>query len=110
MAIDTCSTTPTPGNLNGKPQSRLLTIRILWAENLALPSGTALLPVVQATLSSQQTKVAASISPSRVTQNRLANRQRNRDSVQRTQCWRLPYLVVELEVNQVLKPHHIPWQ
>ena len=108
--MDARSTTPTPGNPNGKPQSRLLTIRILWAENLALPGSTALLPAVQAALSSQQTKVAASVSPLRVTQNWLANRQRNRDSVQRTQCWWLPYLVVELEVNQVLKPHHIPWQ
>ena len=68
MAMDARSTTPTPGNPSGKPQSGLLAIRILWAENLALPSGAALPPVVQAALSFQQAKVAASVSPSSVTQ------------------------------------------
>ncbi|KAH9941049.1 AGC/Akt protein kinase [Amylocystis lapponica] len=98
------STTPTPSNPDGKPQSRsgLLAIRVLWAEGLALPGGAALPPAVQAALSSQQAKVAASVSPSSVTQHRLANRKSNRDSVQRMQCWWLPYLVMEFEVNQVL--------
>ena len=100
--MDPRSTTPTPGNPSGKPQSGLLAIRVLWAENLALPGGAALPPAVQAALSSQQAKVAASVSPSSVTQHRLANRKSNRDSVQRTQCWWLPYLVMEFEVNQVL--------
>lgn len=59
-------------------------------------------PAVQQALSSQQAKVAASVSPSSVTQQRLANRRSNRDSVQRKQCWWLPYLVMEFEVNQVL--------
>lgn len=98
------STTPTPGNPSGKPEPRsgLLAIRVLWAEGLALPGGAAVPPAVQAALSSQQAKVAASVSPSSVTQHRLANRKSNRDSVQRTQCWWLPYLVMEFEVNQVL--------
>ncbi|OBZ71365.1 Serine/threonine-protein kinase gad8 [Grifola frondosa] len=98
------STTPTPGNPDGKLQSRsgLLAIRVLWAEGLALPGGAALPPAVSAALSSQQAKVAASVSPSSVTQRRLANRNSSRDSVQRTQCWWLPYLVMEFEVNQVL--------
>ena len=100
--MDPRSTTPTPGNPNGKLQSGLLAIRVLWAENLALPGGAAVPPAVQAALSSQQAKIAASVSPSSVTQNRLANRRSNRDSVQRTQCWWLPYLVMEFEVNQVL--------
>ena len=102
VAMDARSTTPTPGNPSGRPQSGLLAIRVLWAENLALPGGAAVPPAVQAALNSQQAKVAASVSPSRVTQHRLANRRSNRDSVQRTQCWWLPYLVMEFEVNQVL--------
>ncbi|KAH9936157.1 Pkinase-domain-containing protein [Fomitopsis serialis] len=98
------STTPTPGNPNGDSLSRsgLLAIRVLWAEGLALPSGQGMPPAVQAALSSAQAKLAASVSPSSVTQHRLANRKSNRDSVQRQQCWWLPYLVMEFEVNQVL--------
>lgn len=89
------------------PQARtgLLTIRILWAEGLSLPSGTAIPPAVQAALSSHQAKVAAAVSPSSVTQDRLlkkANKKGNRDSIQRAQCWWLPYLVLEFDVNQVL--------
>jgi len=98
------STTPTPGNPNGDSLSRsgLLAIRVLWAEGLTLPSGQGMPPAVQAALSSAQAKLAASVSPSSVTQHRLANRKSNRDSVQRQQCWWLPYLVMEFEVNQVL--------
>ncbi|PSR70509.1 hypothetical protein PHLCEN_2v13660 [Hermanssonia centrifuga] len=101
--LEARSTTPTPGNPNGKPMTRsgLLTIRVLWAEGLSVPGG-AVPPAVQAALSSQQAKVAASVSPSSVTQQRLASKRSNRDSVQRTQCWWLPYLVMEFEVNQVL--------
>lgn len=97
------STTPTPSNPSGKPFSRsgLLAIRVLWSEGLSVPGG-AVPPAVQAALSSQQAKVAATISPSSVTQQRLATRKSNRDSVQRTQCWWLPYIVMEFEVNQVL--------
>jgi len=98
------STTPTPGNPNGKPTSRtgLLTIRVLWAEGLRLPNGTELPSAVKATLSSQQAKEAASASPTSVMQKRLSSKRGNRDSVQRTQCWWLPYLVMEFDVNQVL--------
>ena len=101
--LDARSTTPTPGNPSGKPMARsgLLTIRVLWAEGLSVPGG-AVPPAVQAALTSQQAKVAASVSPSSVTQQRLASKRSNRDSVQRTQCWWLPYLVLEFEVNQVL--------
>lgn len=121
------STTPTPGNPTGLPllkdvpniRSGLLAIRVLWAEGLALPAGITLPKAVQSALSSQQAKVAASVSPSSVTQQRLAKNRGNRcvfvvigsfnffyasrrNSIQRTQCWWLPYLVVEYEVNQVL--------
>jgi serum/glucocorticoid-regulated kinase 2 len=104
------SATPTPRNpernndkLEVKFRSGLLTIRVFGAEGLALPPGTALPLAAQQALASQQGKIAASVSPSSVNQQRLANKSRgNRDSIQRTQCWWLPYLVMEYEVNQVL--------
>jgi len=102
------STTPTPRNPEGKDdkvtfRSGLLTIRVFGAEEVALPPGTALPLAVQHALASQQGKIAASVSPSSVNQQRLLNKSRgNRDSIQRTQCWWLPYLVMEYEVNQVL--------
>lgn len=98
------STTPTPANPDGKPTSRtgLLTIRVLWAEALALPPSTPTPPAVQAALSTQQAKLAASVSPSSVVQKRLAKRHSAKDSIQRSQCWWLPYLVMEFDVNQVL--------
>lgn len=67
-----------------------------------MPKGNNVPPAVQAALTSQQAKVAASVSPSSVNQQRLATRKSNRDSVQRMQCWWLPYIVMEFEVNQVL--------
>ncbi|KAG7440874.1 AGC/Akt protein kinase [Guyanagaster necrorhizus] len=102
--VNARSVTPTPGNPDGIPSSRsgLLAIRVLWAEGFALPAGTATPAAVQKALSSQQAKVASSVSPSSVQQSRLAKTRGNRDSIQRTQCWWLPYLVMEYEVNQVL--------
>lgn len=75
------STTPTPGNPDGKEKkpkfrSGLLTIRVLWAEGLGLPAGVAVPPSVQSALTSQQAKVAASVSPSSVHKQRLANKSR----------------------------------
>ncbi|KAL0580624.1 Serine/threonine-protein kinase [Marasmius crinis-equi] len=99
------STTPTPANPDGKPlpRSGLLTIRVMGGEGLALPAGVNIPPAVQNALASQQAKVAASVSPSSVQQQRLAKtRGTSRDSIQRTQCWWLPYIVMEYEVNQVL--------
>lgn len=121
------STTPTPRNPEGNDEkvtfrSGLLTIRVFGAEGVALPPGTALPLAVQQALVSQQGKVAASVSPSSVNHQRLVNKSRGnrcvdmlrtsqssliydeilRDSIQRTQCWWLPYLVMEYEVNQVL--------
>ncbi|KAJ7644191.1 kinase-like domain-containing protein [Roridomyces roridus] len=103
FAASARSTTPTPGKPSPSPRSGLLAIRVLWAEGLALPAGTAIPPAVQAALNSQEAKVASSVSPSSVSeQQRLAKTRGNRDSIQRTQCWWLPYLVMEYEVNQVL--------
>ena len=77
----TRSTTPTPGNPDGKEEKRtfrsgLLTIRVMWAEGVSMPPGVAIPPAVQSALSSQQAKVAASVSPSSVNQQRLANKSR----------------------------------
>lgn len=74
------STTPTPGHPDGKPQFRsgILTIRVLWAEGLCLPPATLMPQAVQATLASQQAKLAASVSPSSVHQHRLAKSRGNR--------------------------------
>ena len=76
------STTPTPSthaHLNGgtfegapSPRSGLLAIRVLWAEGLNLPAGVSIPPAVQNALNSSQAKVAASVSPSSVNQQRLA--------------------------------------
>ncbi|KAI9464927.1 AGC/Akt protein kinase [Lactarius psammicola] len=95
------SITPTPGDDKPHFRTGILSIRVLWAEGLSVPQGTQVPAVVQAALSSQQAMVAASISPASVSQSRLAARGK-RDSVQRTQCWWLPYIVMEFEVNQIL--------
>ena len=73
------STTPTPSNPDGKTEKRtfrsgLLTIRVMGAEGVGLPAGTSMPPAVKSALTSQQAKVAASVSPSSVNQQRLANR------------------------------------
>ena len=87
----------------GLPHSRsgVLTIGVRSAEGLSLPAGIATPPAVQAALKTSEANVAASVSPSSVTQQRLVRRA-NRESMQRVQCWWLPYIVMEFEVNQVL--------
>lgn len=96
------STTPTPASVRSEHgRSGLLTIGVKAAEGLELPSGTQVPAAVQAALSSAEARIAASVSPSSVTQQRLA-RKSHRESMQRVQCWWLPYLVMEFEVNQVL--------
>ncbi|KAI0246727.1 Pkinase-domain-containing protein [Lactifluus subvellereus] len=100
-AASTRSITPTPGDEKPRFRTGILSIRVLWAEGLSVPQGSSIPAVVQAALASQHAKVAASISPASVSQSRLAARGK-RDSVQRTQCWWLPYIVMEFEVNQIL--------
>ncbi|KLO15973.1 Pkinase-domain-containing protein [Schizopora paradoxa] len=93
------STTPTPGNPNGSQiQSGLLTIHVASAEGLVLPAGSGVPPAVKSALESSEAQVASSVSPSSVVQRR----KNNRDSIQRAQCWWLPYVVLEFDVNQVL--------
>ncbi|KAI0322348.1 AGC/Akt protein kinase [Amylostereum chailletii] len=102
-AASTRSITPTPGDDRPIGRTGILTIRVLWAEGFQVPAGTPIPAAVQSALASQPAKVAASMSPSSVTQSRLAAAgHAKRDSVQRSQCWWLPYLVMEFEVNQIL--------
>jgi len=94
------STTPTPGNPDGKEEKRtfrsgLLTIRVMGAEGLSLPAGVAVPPAVQSTLTSQQAKVAASVSPSSVNQQRLANKSRGNRSVMVLSVSLYPLLIID---------------
>ena len=104
------SITPTPGDdRHALPRTGILSIRVINAEGLAVPQGATLSAAVQAALKSQQAQVAASMSPSSVAQDRLSavgTGHAKRNSVQRAQCWWLPYLVMEFEVNQVLITSH----
>jgi len=99
------SATPTPRNPDGsRPQFRsgILAIHVNRAEGLELPPGVQVPPAVQDALASAQAQAALSISPSSVTQQRLAKQRGHKDSVQRIGCWWLPYLVMEFEVNQIV--------
>ncbi|KZV73825.1 AGC/Akt protein kinase [Peniophora sp. CONT] len=98
------SITPTPGDdRHALSRTGILSIRVINAEGLAVPQGASLSAAVQAALKSQQAQVAASMSPSSVNQDRLSVvGHTKRNSVQRAQCWWLPYLVMEFEVNQIL--------
>ena len=99
------STTPTPRNPDGsRPQFRsgILAIHVNRAEGLELPSGVQTPPAVQTALATAQAQAALSVSPSSVTQQRLAKQRSHKDSVQRIGCWWLPYLVMEFEVNQIV--------
>ncbi|TFK52364.1 Pkinase-domain-containing protein [Heliocybe sulcata] len=98
------ATTPTQENPEGsRIAGGTLTISVSGAQGLSLPSGTPIPPAVQAAQASQQAKAAETVSPSSVREERLKEREtKKRDSVQRMQCWWLPYLVLEFEVNQIL--------
>ena len=99
------STTPTPRNPDGsRPQFRsgILAIHVNRAEGLELPPGVNVPPPVQSALATAQAQAALTVSPSSVTQQRLAKQRGHKDSVQRIGCWWLPYLVMEFEVNQIV--------
>lgn len=100
---NTLTSTDEDSDSKGMPHFRsgVLTIGVRSAEGLSLPSGIVIPHAVQAALKSSEANVAASVSPSSVTQQRLVRRA-NRESMQRVQCWWLPYIVMEFEVNQVL--------
>lgn len=103
VAVSSNDTDPTLNKADGMPHFRsgVLTIGVRSAEGLSLPAGVSIPPAVQGALKSSEANVASCVSPSSVTQQRLARRA-NRESMQRVQCWWLPYIVMEFEVNQVL--------
>ncbi|CAE6460347.1 unnamed protein product [Rhizoctonia solani] len=101
------STTPTPGNPDPEsgPLARngLLLINVLAARGLTLPSGVEMPPAVEKALNSQQAQIAASVTSSSVSQRQQqAKGHKTRDSMQRKQCWWLPYVVLEFDKNEVL--------
>jgi serum/glucocorticoid-regulated kinase 2 len=99
------STTPTPGNptpsgLVGR--NGLLLINVLAARGLTLPAGVSMPPAVDKALNSQQAQIAASVTSSSVSQRQQASRgHKTRDSMQRKQCWWLPYgkLAISIMTN-----------
>ncbi|KAG8904798.1 hypothetical protein FRB99_001188, partial [Tulasnella sp. 403] len=100
------STTPTPSNPTpDAPISRtgLLTIRVSSARGLSLPGGVAVPGAIQQALGTQQAQVASSVTSQSVSQQqKLAQKSRNRESLQRKQCWWLPYMVLEFDKNEIL--------
>ncbi|KAG8690203.1 AGC protein kinase Gad8 [Ceratobasidium sp. 423] len=101
------STTPTPGNPDPEsaPLARngLLLINVLAARGLTLPAGVAMPPAIDKALNSQQAQIAASVTSSSVSQRQQqAKGHKTRDSMQRKQCWWLPYVVLEFDKNEVL--------
>ncbi|KZT28827.1 Pkinase-domain-containing protein [Neolentinus lepideus HHB14362 ss-1] len=98
------ATMPTQGNPgSSRIAGGTLTISVSGAQGLSLPSGTLIPPAVQAAQVSQQAKATECVSLSSVREERLREREtKKRDSVERMQCWWLPYLILEFEVNQII--------
>ncbi|KZS93668.1 Pkinase-domain-containing protein [Sistotremastrum niveocremeum HHB9708] len=106
------STTPTPSNYTDDshslddddepPRTGMLSIRVIAAKNLSIPSSHSIPPSVQRALSSNIGQAVASVSPSSIHQERLAKKHEKHPSFQRKNAWFMPYLVLEYEVNQVL--------
>lgn len=86
--------TPTPSSMNQPPtpKSGLLLIRVLEAKNLSLPPGMQLPSAVKSAMG-QSSYVSSSMA---------SGRNPNRDSMQRKQCWWLPYVVLEFDKNEVM--------
>lgn len=110
------STTPTPGAPDGHDSGDdttinnglgarvgLLTVRVTAARALAPASLPA---AIRSQLSSPAAKQAAAVSPSTVTQQRanLKKGHRPQDSVQRKNCWWLPYAVLEFVSSGAARP------
>ncbi|CBQ67894.1 probable Serine/threonine-protein kinase gad8 [Sporisorium reilianum SRZ2] len=111
------SATPTPGNPGADassssssssnllassdgapiPRSGLLTIRVIDARGLSLPSGMQTPPAVARALAHHNPNASS------LAQSFGAGAHReNRQSMQRKQCWWLPYLVLEFDKNEIL--------
>ena len=82
------------------PRSGLLTIRVIDARGLSLPAGTQTPPAIARALA------LTSNGPSSLAQSFGAagnpSSRDNRQSLQRKQCWWLPYLVLEFDKNEIL--------
>ncbi|KAG8991347.1 hypothetical protein FRB93_002809 [Tulasnella sp. JGI-2019a] len=97
------STTPTPGNPNPISRTGLLSIKVSSARGLSLAAGASLPSSIEQALSTQQAQVASSVTSQSVSQQqKLAQKSRNRESLQRKQCWWLPYIVLGFDRNEIL--------
>ena len=84
-------------------RSGVLTIRVVEAKDIQLPSGIPLPPQIEKALSTQSASTAASVTSSSVNHARQSSySSNNRDSLQRKQCWWLPYIVLEFDKNEIL--------
>ena len=83
-------------------RSGVLTIRVVEARDLEL-SGQQLPQQIEKALSTQAAAAAASVTSTSVNHARQSSySSSNRDSVQRKQCWWLPYIVLEFDKNEIL--------
>lgn len=79
-------------------RSGLLSIRVVDARNINLPAGAQLPPVIARALQQNNGASLGSSAPGSAGSGGGAQRQ----SMQRRQCWWLPYLVLEFDKNEVL--------
>jgi len=95
------------------PRHGVLTIRLSAARNLALPPQ--LPAAIEDALTTPQGQNASSLTPSSVLEERSKkyygngnigtvpfDRAPNRESVQRKQCWWLPYVVLAFDNNEIM--------
>jgi len=109
------SAAPTPPPTTPEPQelpddeviSGRLTIQISAARGLSLPQDALLPDAVQKMVESQAATLAANVTPTTVNQQRAKLGHKSRDSVQRQQSWWLPYCILEFDVNEVHRRHHL---
>jgi hypothetical protein len=88
------ATTPTPpSTVATDPSSGHLIIRVLEAKNLFLPNGVPLPEPIEKALASN---------PSAMASSPPVGGGKNRESLQRKQCWWLPYVLLEFDKNEVL--------
>ncbi|PWN29472.1 putative Serine/threonine-protein kinase gad8 [Jaminaea rosea] len=83
------------------PRSGMLTIRVIDARGLSLPQGTSTPPAIAKALAHYGTS-SSGVGGHSLAHSFAAPQQSNRQSMQRRQCWWLPYLVLEFDKNEVL--------
>ncbi|TIA90968.1 hypothetical protein E3P99_01300 [Wallemia hederae] len=83
-------------------RSGVLTIRVVEARDLEL-AGQQLPQQIEKALATQAAAAAASVTSTSVNHARQSSySSNNRDSMQRKQCWWLPYIVMEFDKNEIL--------